>query len=51
MEGAVVYGVYVGSTRLEGKLVFSTSQLIEAVRVARRKDHRKWVWVQIVGRV
>lgn len=45
----MVYGVYVGSNRLEGKLVFSTMALGEAVKEARKKERRNWVWVQIIG--
>lgn len=46
----MVYGVYVGSNRLEGKLVFSTMALGEAVKEARRKERRNWVWVQVISR-
>jgi len=46
----VVYGVYVGSTRLEGKLAFSSSLLSEAVQEAKKKERRNWVWVQIISR-
>jgi hypothetical protein len=45
----VVYGVYVGSTRFEGKLVFSSMRLWECVKEAKAKDYRKWVWVQAIA--
>lgn len=45
----MVYGVYVGSNRLEGKLVFSSVLLSEAVKAAKKKAHRNWVWVQVIG--
>lgn len=46
----MVYGVYVGSNRFEGKLVFSTLLLGEAMKQAKRKERRNWVWIQVIGR-
>jgi hypothetical protein len=45
----MVYGVYVATNRFEGKLVFSSTQFAETVKVAKKKDRRNWVWVQVIS--